>query len=52
MEYQLKPLKNETIKQFLERNEKIKPQDELKKIFYNEKIKQKNENSKTVIYKD
>jgi len=50
--YCLKVLKNETLKQFLERNINVKSEKELKDIYYNEKIKQKNENIKTTIYKD
>jgi len=49
MEYELKPLKNETLKQFLERNEKIKSVKELTQIFINETKKTKNEH--TNIYK-
>jgi len=46
MEYQLKPLKNETFKQFLERNEKIKSKKELKDIYYNELKNTKNANER------
>jgi len=45
MQYNLTPLKNETLKQFFDRNKNVKTEKELKKIFIENIKKLKNENA-------